>query len=169
MIISSPVLEISSSRDSNMGFSCINLRNFFPFLLLYFPGFFSLTLPRYIFPRARLFPDAKHGSTKSKIIWCIIEDQTFSPPPPLLLPLSRQQVVPVCHQSSLPTEGGGVGRGKEPIIRRRESLVLYYPLTSLNYQLAGKIEVRISNLWHVPILTILAPALKKKKSNFPHM
>jgi hypothetical protein len=65
------------------------------------------------------------------------------------------------------TDGrGGVGRGKEPIIRRRESLVLYYPLTSLNYQLAGKIEVRISHLWHVPILTILAPALIKKKIKF---
>jgi hypothetical protein len=59
-----------------------------------------------------------------------------------------------------------VGRGKEPIIRRRESLVLYYPLTSLNYQLAGKIEVRISHLWHVSILTILAPALIKKKIKF---
>ena len=59
-----------------------------------------------------------------------------------------------------------MGWGKEPIIRRRESLVLYYPLTSPNYQLGGKIEVRISHLWHVPILTILAPALMKKKIKF---
>ncbi len=59
-----------------------------------------------------------------------------------------------------------MGRGKEPIIRRRESLVLYYPLTSPNYQLGGKIEVRISHLWHVPILTIFAPALMKKEIKF---
>ncbi len=80
-----------------------------------------------------------HWPLGPKRIKCIIEDQAFSlscdwAPSSSSTPLPSPSCLSFSGQAYWRERAGG-GRGKEPIIRRRESLALYNPLTT--YSLIG--------------------------------